>query len=865
MPTLLQKFSLHLLWFWGILVFGGLYLVSLQSYLLFHSLIEIFSVVVAFSIFIIAWNTRRLHENHFFLFISIAYFFVGSLDLIHTLSYKGMELFPNHDANLPTQMWISARYLESGSLLIAPLFFRKKLAVSFVIVIYALLFNALIGAIFYRQIFPDCFVEGSGLTQFKIGSEYLICLLLLMAIVHLNSYRHNISHVTFKLLIASLVLSVLAELSFTLYFSMYGHANMVGHYFKLLSFYFIYKALVRSGLTKPTELLFRNLEEKSKLYQDLYDNAPDMFISCEARTGKVRQCNLATATNLGYTRDEIIGRHIKDLYHPDSEEKRKKVFKTFVEKGTVRDAELQLLRKDGSRMDVSLNISAVRDEQGKALYSRSIWRDISARKKAENALLETETRYRELFNNMNSGCAVYKRNHEGHYIFSDFNLAAERIEKIRKENLFGQEITKIFPTVKDFGLLDVLENVWATGIPQYLPISLYTDERISGWRDNYVYKLPSGEIVAVYDDITARKQAEEKLLLFRRLIDNSNDAIFVIEPQTGGFLDVNQKACEALQYSRAEFFHLDATDIEMKFPDDFSWQENIKQLKDHGGQHIKEGIHRRKDGTTFPVEVNASYIQLADREYLVSVVRDISERKAAEKELLRTMKELQDANAELSQFNYVVAHDLKAPIRAMSNYASFLQEDLAPVVSGETKKYLTQLRQTAVETGKMVEDLLTPAKIGNQKQEPKKIELGDFMEKLVNSMDLSPDIEIRLGSEWPTIVSDPLLLRQVFQNLIDNARKYTIASCKRIEIGCLPGEDELTVFVRDNGIGIGAAYHEQIFGLFERLHTSAEYSGTGVGLAIVKKAVGRLGGTIRLESTEGKGTTFYVILPLETA
>ncbi len=213
----------------------------------------------------------------------------------------------------------------------------------------------------------------------------------------------------------------------------------------------------------------------------------------------------------------------------------------------------------------------------------------------------------------------------------------------------------------------------------------------------------------------------------------------------------------------------------------------------------------------------------------------------------------------------MVAHDLKAPIRAISNYSAFLQEDLAPVISGETKKYLTQLKQTAVETGRMIEDLLLLAKIGSQKQQPEKIETGDFIEKLVSSMNLSPDIEISIGSEWPTIMNDPLLLHQVLQNLIDNARKYTITSPKRIEIGFLPGEDELTIFVRDNGIGIGAAYHDQIFGLFERLHGPKEYSGTGVGLAIVKKAVGKLGGTIRLESTEGKGTSFYVVLPLGTA
>ncbi len=161
MPALLNKHSLFLSLLLGSAILGGLYLVSLKSYLFFHSLIEIFSIVVAFSIFIIAWNTRRLQENHFFIFIGIAYFFTGSLDLLHTVSYKGMGLFPDlpdHGANLSAQLWISARYVESFSLAIASVFFKKKLKISSAFGMYALGFTAIISALLYWYIFPDCFV-----------------------------------------------------------------------------------------------------------------------------------------------------------------------------------------------------------------------------------------------------------------------------------------------------------------------------------------------------------------------------------------------------------------------------------------------------------------------------------------------------------------------------------------------------------------------------------------------------------------------------------------------------------------------------------------------------------------------------------
>ena len=121
----------------GVLVLFGLYLTSIYNYLLFHSLAEVFSIVIASGIFMIAWNSRRFVDDHYLLFVGIAYLFIGGLDLIHTLAYKGMGIFPGYDANLPTQFWIAARYVESLSLLIAPLFLGKKLNYRFVFLGYA--------------------------------------------------------------------------------------------------------------------------------------------------------------------------------------------------------------------------------------------------------------------------------------------------------------------------------------------------------------------------------------------------------------------------------------------------------------------------------------------------------------------------------------------------------------------------------------------------------------------------------------------------------------------------------------------------------------------------------------------------------
>lgn len=246
------------------LILSGLYLTSLYSYLLFHSLAEIFSIVVACGIFMIAWNSRQFLENNYLLFIGIAYLFVGGLDLLHTLAYKGMGVFRGDSANLPTQLWMAARYVESLSLLVAPLALGRKLKSRFVVIGYSLVFFILLASIFHWRIFPDCFVEGVGLTPFKKWSEYVICLILAVSVVLVVRKKKEFDKVVLQLLVASILLTIGAELAFTFYISVYGISNLLGHFCKILSFYLIYKAIIQTGLTKPYDLLFRNLKQSEE-------------------------------------------------------------------------------------------------------------------------------------------------------------------------------------------------------------------------------------------------------------------------------------------------------------------------------------------------------------------------------------------------------------------------------------------------------------------------------------------------------------------------------------------------------------------------------------------------------------------------
>ena len=219
----------------GGLLLLGLYLTSFYSYLLFHSLAEIFSIVIAFSIFILVWNCRNFIDNNYLIFLGITYLFIGFIDLIHTLAYAGMGVFTGYGANLPTQLWISARYLQSISLLMACFILdKKKIKIDLFLLGYTILLSLLFLSIFYWKIFPACFIEGSGLTLFKKMSEYIISLILAASLFFLLRKKERFDRQVLQWLIISILLTIVGELAFTFYVSVYGLSNLVGHIFKIL-------------------------------------------------------------------------------------------------------------------------------------------------------------------------------------------------------------------------------------------------------------------------------------------------------------------------------------------------------------------------------------------------------------------------------------------------------------------------------------------------------------------------------------------------------------------------------------------------------------------------------------------------------
>ena len=256
---------------------AALWLTTRYSYLLFHSLVELFSIVVACSVFMLTWNARRFLDNHALLLLGIAYLIVGALDMLHTLSYKGVGAFPGYGANLPTQLWIAARYVQAISLLLAPFFVGRTLNVKLLFATYASALFLLLLSIFYLQVFPDCYIEGVGLTPFKVGSEYAICGILLAARLALLAKAEKFDKGVSSMVGASIFSTMGSELSFTLYTDVYGFFNMLGHFLKIASFCFIYVAVVKTGLEKPYRLLFRNLKQSEETCRAERDRVREYF------------------------------------------------------------------------------------------------------------------------------------------------------------------------------------------------------------------------------------------------------------------------------------------------------------------------------------------------------------------------------------------------------------------------------------------------------------------------------------------------------------------------------------------------------------------------------------------------------------
>lgn len=249
--------------FFGLVGFLNILLARSHSYILFHSIVEIFSIAIAFAIFGYIWNVRHSLIGNYLKIVGVSFFAYSVLIMMHLLTYTGLGIFPD-DSNIPTQLWIAAHYLIAFTFFLAPLAQSKRTNTWIIFIGYSVILALLLLSIFIWKVFPVCYIEGSGLTPFKIISEYIISGILLFSVGLLWHRRALFDPNALTLTILAIFSLIFGEIVFTLYVEVFDFANTIGHLFSVLALYLLYEAIIVTGLREPTKLLFTVLDAKNK-------------------------------------------------------------------------------------------------------------------------------------------------------------------------------------------------------------------------------------------------------------------------------------------------------------------------------------------------------------------------------------------------------------------------------------------------------------------------------------------------------------------------------------------------------------------------------------------------------------------------
>lgn len=344
---------------------------------------------------------------------------------------------------------------------------------------------------------------------------------------------------------------------------------------------------------------------------------------------------------VGYSREELLHRNSRMLYvcDEDYEYVGREKYRQICEQGTG-TVETRLKCRDGRLIDVLLSSSPLDPSDfSKGVTFTAL--DITDRKLAEKEFEETRRMYSTLFENMGSGLAVYEPLHGGRdFRFRAFNPAAESITRISREKVIGNTLLTLFPNMEDAGFLDALRRVSETGIPEHPAPFYYQDDDREGWRENHLYRIPSGEVVALFDDITgcmetkdALQKSEDRL---RLLFEHIRDGVFVHpileNGELGRFEMVNAAACRTLGYTEEELLQMNPGELDEPEQSSIYIPRAMRHLL-HEGHVLFDAVQVSKNGTRIPVEVNSNRVELSGCPYIISTVRDITSRKKKEREL----------------------------------------------------------------------------------------------------------------------------------------------------------------------------------------------------------------------------------------
>ncbi|MDD5031411.1 MAG: PAS domain S-box protein, partial [Rhodoferax sp.] len=572
--------------------------------------------------------------------------------------------------------------------------------------------------------------------------------------------------------------------------------------------------------------------------------------------------------------------------HPDDRQLVDRGVREARELGRPYSLDHRILRPDGTLRHVHEQAQLSCDATGQVIKMVGTVQDITEAKQMELSLLESEERFRKAFQYSVIGMALVGL--DGHWL---------KVNKSLCQMLGYSEQEFLGKTFQDITHPDDLQSS-REYLKQLLTGELdhFQMEKRYLHRDGHIVWISLSvslildaqrkpiHFVTQVEDITGNKlaaqamhKANTELSLFRKLLDNSSDAIEVVDPATGRFLDVNETTCRDLGYSREELLSMGVSDIDSSFNE--ALRKTIVEQMGRSGTVRIESMHRRRDGSTFAVEVSAVAANL-DKPYWLSIVRDITERKLAEEKIRQLNEELETRVQErtrqllaaqeelvrkeklalLGQVAGSMGHELRNPLGVMSNAVYFLQTVLSDA-DDSVKEYLRIIKDEIAGSERIVSDLLDAVRTKSPIMQTTGIAelIGQTLRQYI--VPASVTVGLDLPVTLPPLRVDALQIQQVLRNLISNGVE-AMPQGGRLEISAIENKADgtITVAVRDSGVGMTP---DQLGKLFQPLF-STKARGIGLGLVVVKNLTEANGGTVQVQSEVGQGSVFSFTLPSAT-
>jgi PAS domain S-box-containing protein len=611
---------------------------SQVSFLLFHTLAEFFAIVVAILLSVVAWQMYSFTRNHFLMYLGCGYFWIAALDMVHALTYKGMSIIPITGSDIAIQLWLSARYLEALLLLTAPSFLVHQLNRNIAITFFGF-FAFIVLIIIMSDSFPTTFVEGKGLTEFKVFSEYLIIAFLAVAVFYLAKQRRLMDQRVFVLIIMSIIFTMIAELAFTFYINVYGFSNFVGHIFKLFSFWLIFVAVVRTTLRDPYSAM-----SKAETY---YNAVPDVTILTD-KEGIIQNVNDQACLLVNQSSIELIGKQAHSIFHDSKINQLDCPVCQSIKIGTELSA-YEMKTGETSWFDFSTRLI-----HGENSYIEVI-RNITNKKRTMLALEKNEARLSITLNSI--GDAVITTDIYGNV--TRMNPVAERLTGWDFLDALGQPVTIIFSII-DASNLEPIENpidkVMSTGQMVY-----FGNDTVLISKDGTKYNIEDSAapiidndgniygMVLVFNDGTERKKmevalkdSENKLL---RAQEIANTGSWKLYPETAE-IEGSEELLRIFGLGKNELtldnfasvVHPDDREYDLKYIQNgiehgVPWDiEHRLLLKDNSIKWVRAIGEPQKDNEGNVISI-------------IGVVQDITERNKTEQSLKRVNRSLQALSA----------------------------------------------------------------------------------------------------------------------------------------------------------------------------------------------------------------------------